>query len=158
MLMDARDSIAFLLHDISRQFRYSFDARAREFGVTRPQWRALLYLARVEGPTQSELADALEVERITLCRMVDRLAEAGLVERRADPLDRRVWRLHLTDAALGIVDELAKIGSELETEALSRIGPAEQAMLRETLTRMRDGLNRLSGDDRGRIGRGGGTA
>lgn len=152
--MDAKDSIAFLLHDISRQFRYSFDARARDIGVTRPQWRALLYLARVEGPTQSELADFLEVERITLCRMIDRLAEAGLVERRADPLDRRVWRLHLTDAAHGVVDRLARIGAELEAEALAQIGPAEQTLLRETLTRMRDGLSKRGGDDRGRNARG----
>jgi MarR family transcriptional regulator, transcriptional regulator for hemolysin len=158
MLMDARESVAFLLHDVARQVRYRFDARARDIGVTRPQWRALLCLHRLEGPTQSELADFLEVERITLCRMIDRLAEAGLVERRADPLDRRVWRLHLTEAAHGVVDKLAEIGAGIEEEALSYIAPAERAMLRETLTRMRDGLGRRTGEERGGSGSGGGVA
>lgn len=158
MLMDARNSIGFLLNDVSRQLRYRFDARARDIGVTRPQWRALLCLARIEGPTQSELADLLEVERITLCRMIDRLAEAGLVERRADPLDRRVWRLHLTEAAHGVVERLAQIGAELEAELLSLIGPVEQTMLCETLTRMREGLSRRGGVDRSRNGEGGGLA
>jgi len=142
MLMDAQNSVAFLLHDLSRQFRYRFDALARVIGVTRPQWRALLILARREGLSQSELADLLEVERITLCRMVDRLAEAGLVERRADPRDRRIWRLHLTASAHGIVEQLTKIGADLEEQALSPLSPAERTMLRETLARVRDELYR----------------
>ncbi|MBA3896767.1 MAG: MarR family transcriptional regulator, partial [Sphingomonadaceae bacterium] len=85
-------NIGFLLHDVARRYRARFDADARELGVTRQQWRTLLHLSFREGQTQAELADRLEVERITLCRMVDRLSEAGLVERRADPQDRRVWR------------------------------------------------------------------
>ena len=147
--MDAHEHIAFMLHDVARQIRYRFDARARDLGVTRPQWRALLYLARNEGVTQSELADLLEVERITLCRMVDRLAEAGLVERRADPADRRVWRLHLTAAALPIVDQLAALGAEIEQEALSNLTPADQIMLREYLFRIRDAI-RHPDDNAGR--------
>jgi MarR family transcriptional regulator for hemolysin len=149
MLMDAKNSVAFLLHDVARQIRYRFDARARALGVTRPQWRVLLYIARREGPTQSELADFLEVERITLGRMIDRLEEAGLVERRADPLDRRVWRLHMAAAAHGVVEKLALIASELEEEALSVLAPAEQTMLREALTRIRDGLGRRDGECKG---------
>jgi MarR family transcriptional regulator, transcriptional regulator for hemolysin len=152
MLMDAQDSIAFLLHDLARQFRYRFDARARALGVTRPQWRALLILARREGLSQSELADLLEVERITLCRMVDRLAEAGLVERRADPKDRRIWRLHLTPSALGIVEQLTQIGADLEEEALSALSAAERTMLRETLTRVRNELYGHGRQDRNRRG------
>ena len=150
MLMDAQDSLAFLLHDLSRQFRYRFDSRARVLGVTRTQWRALLVLARREGLSQSELADLLEVERITLCRMVDRLAEAGFVERRADPHDRRIWRLHLTPSAHGIVGQLTEIGADLEEQALSPLSPAERTMLRETLTRMRDELYRHAREDRDR--------
>jgi DNA-binding MarR family transcriptional regulator len=134
------DSVAFLVHDLARQFRYRFDARARDLGVTRPQWRALLRLNHSEGVTQSELAESLEVERITLCRMIDRMAEAGLVERRADPHDRRVWRLHLLPRAVELVGKLSAIGAELEEQALSALAPAERTMVRECLLRMREVL------------------
>jgi DNA-binding MarR family transcriptional regulator len=146
MLMDAQNHVAFLMHDVARQIRYRFDARARQLGVTRPQWRALLLLGRHEGLTQSELAELLEVERITLCRMIDRLSDAGLVERRADPSDRRVWRLHLTAAAHPLVDQLAELGAEIEQEALSHLAPAEQTMLCEFLLRLRQGLHRPAND------------
>jgi len=148
MLMDGQTSVGFLLHDVARLMRYRFDARARDLGVTRQQWRALLNLARQEGQTQAELADRLEVERITLCRMVDRLAEAGLVERRADPKDRRVWRLHLLPAAHDIVERLALLGAEIEDEAHELLGE-EFATLSASLTRLRNGLR--EGDSRKRV-------
>ena len=129
-----------LLADVARQLRFAFDSRARALGVTGSQWRVLLALARFEGPTQSEVADYLDIERITLCRMVDRLGEAGLVERRADPSDRRVWRLHLLPAAHGLVDQLSAIGDELEAEALSHLSPEERDAMRSALTHIRDGL------------------
>jgi DNA-binding MarR family transcriptional regulator len=140
-------STGFLMHDIARLMRYRFDARARDLGVTRPQWRALLHLARNPGSTQTELADMLDVEQITLCRMVDRLGEAGLVERRADPSDRRVRRLHLLEPAHAIVDQLAEIGAELEEEVLSPLSPEERAALGQSLLRVRDGLRRPFGED-----------
>ena len=148
MLMDTQESVTFLLHDLARQFRYRFDARAKNIGVTRTQWRALFHLARREGQTQSELAEMLEVERITLCRMVDRLAEADLVERRADPDDRRVWRLHLTARAHAIVGQLTSMATDLEDEVLSALEPGERTILRETLTRLRQGFNRGAADDK----------
>jgi len=140
-------STGFLMHDIARLMRYRFDARARDLGVTRPQWRALLHLARNPGSTQTELAEMLDVEQITLCRMIDRLAEAGLVERRADPSDRRVRRLHLLEPAHGIVDQLAEIGAELENEVLSPLTAEERAALGRSLARVRDGLRRPCGED-----------
>lgn len=148
MLMDTQVSVAFLLHDLARQFRHRFDARAKDLGVTRTQWRTLLSLARREGLTQSELADLLDVERITLCRMVDRLAEAGLVERRADPQDRRVWRLHLLPRAHAIVGQLTGIGADIEEEVLSALEPGERIILRETLTRLRQGFCRDAANDK----------
>ncbi|WP_016744869.1 MarR family winged helix-turn-helix transcriptional regulator [Rhizorhabdus wittichii] len=121
--------ISFLLHDIARRTRYAFDARARASGLTRAQWRVLINLAHVDGPTQSELAVALDVERITLCRMVDRLAEAGLVERRADPSDRRVWRLHLTEKAGPLVDRLSGIANEMEEKMLFPLSAEQRDLL-----------------------------
>jgi DNA-binding MarR family transcriptional regulator len=137
--MDGNRSVGFLLHDVARLMRYRFDARARDLGVTRQQWRALITIAIREGQTQAELADRLEVERITLCRMVDRLAEAGLVERRADPKDRRVWRLHLLPAAHDIVERLTHVGAEMEAQAHELIGEHFDAVV-EGLARLREGL------------------
>jgi DNA-binding MarR family transcriptional regulator len=138
--MDYQRSLSFLMYDVSRRMRYRFDARARALGVTRQQWRVIFWLARSPGFSQAELADVLEVERITLCRMIDRMAEAGLVERRADPNDRRVWRLHLLPPALSIADNLAEIGAEGEQEALSEISPEAAEIVIDSHERLRNGL------------------
>ena len=126
------------MHDIARRSRYWFDARARSAGSTRAQWRVLFSLARIDGPSQSELADILDVERITLCRMVDRLAEAGLVERRADPSDRRVWRLHLTERATPVIEKLSAIADDMEENMLEPLSADERTILTELLIRVRD--------------------
>lgn len=139
MHTDMSRRVSFLMHDIARNSRYWFDARARSLGITRAQWRVLMLLGRVvDSPTQSELAEMLDVERITLCRMVDRLAEAGLVERRADPSDRRVWRLHLTERATPLVEELSHIANEMEERMLAPLSPAQRALLSDVLTIVRD--------------------
>ena len=143
MLTDKPITIGFALHDLSRSIRHTFDLRARKLGVTRTQWRVLLSLARLEGASQTELADALEVERISVCRMIDRLVENGLVERRADPLDRRVWRLHLLPAAHDIVSQLTAIGQELEGEVLDTIPADQQEEFLGLLMTMRDGVRAL---------------
>ncbi|HVF95003.1 MAG TPA: MarR family transcriptional regulator [Sphingomonas sp.] len=119
------DGIGFLISDVSRLLRRRFDERARLIGVTRPQWRALTMLARHEGLQQGALADLLEVEPITLCRMVDRLAESGLVERRRDPGDRRAWNLYLTDKARPLIDQLRLIADEVFAAALADLPAAE---------------------------------
>ena len=92
-----------------------------------------------KGRRQAEIADQLEVERITLCRMIDRLAEAGLVERREDPNDRRVWRLHLLPAALPLIEQLTAIGAAMEAETAALLGP-DAATFRDHLSRLRQGL------------------
>jgi MarR family transcriptional regulator, transcriptional regulator for hemolysin len=138
MLTDANRSIPFLMHDIARRSRYWFDSRARSAGITRAQWRVLISLGRVDGPTQTELAELLDVERITLCRMVDRLAEAGMVERRADPSDRRVWRIHLTDKATPLVDELGHIAHDMEENMLAPLSTEQRETLTNLLTLVRD--------------------
>ena len=132
--------IGFLLADNSRLARWSFDQQVRALGVTGPQARLLLTLHRAPGENQGFYAERLEVEPITLCRMVDRLAEAGLVERRADPRDRRVWRLHLLPPALPIVDRLAEIGQEVEREALVHLDDEERDQLVDSLRRLREAL------------------
>ena len=135
------DSIGFLLSDVSRLLRRSFDERARRIGVTRTQWRALTTLSRHEGINQGRLADLLEVEPITLCRMVDRLEEAGHVQRRRDPADRRAWNIYLTDQARPLLDQLRVIADGVVGIALDGIDPAGLAALTASLERIRGNLS-----------------
>lgn len=100
--------IGYLLADNSRLARWAFDQQVREIGVTGPQARLLLTLNRRPGENQGFYAEQLEVEPITLCRMVDRLEEAGMIERRRDPADRRAWQLHLTDKSRKVVEKLQR--------------------------------------------------
>ena len=97
------ETIGFLLNDTARLFRRAFNARTRDSGITALQWRLVTYLIRHDGIRQGPLAELIEVEPITLSRMIDRLVEAGLVERRADPTDRRAWLLHLTPRAHAMI-------------------------------------------------------
>ncbi|WP_439570950.1 MarR family winged helix-turn-helix transcriptional regulator [Sphingomonas sp.] len=135
------DSLGFLISDVSRLLRKRFDERARLIGVTRQQWRTLSVLKRHEGSNQGMLAELLEVEPITLGRMIDRLEEAGWVERRRDPGDRRVWRIHLTDAAQPILLQLKGIADSLFVDAADGISVADQAKLHGLLEQLRANLN-----------------
>jgi len=134
------DNLGWLISDVSRHMRRRFDDHARTIGVTRPQWRALAYLARNEGINQGALAELLEVEPITVCRMIDRLEEAGLVERRRDPVDRRAWRLHLTARARPLVSDLRAIGERVFGEAMTGLSPAERDSLFGMLGKIRDNV------------------
>ena len=134
------DHLAAQLSDAARLLRRAFDARARTIGVTRPQWQVLTVLRRHEGINQGGLADLLEVEPITVCRMVDRLQEAELVERRPDPADRRSWRLHLTGKATELLQTLRPLADELVEQALDGVGEAERATLSAALNRIRANL------------------
>ncbi len=136
------DNIASILADTSRLMRRSFDTRARDIGVTRQQWLVLVNLARHEGIHQGGLAERLDVEPITVCRMIDRLQEAGLVERRPDPADRRSWRLFLTDRAHGLLGQLRPLADELIEDALDGVDDADRARLRDILERIRTNLSR----------------
>ncbi|MFW2852397.1 MarR family winged helix-turn-helix transcriptional regulator [Sphingomonas sp. TX0543] len=134
------ETFGFLLSDTSRLLRRRFDERARTLGATRTQWKALLGISRQEGINQGGLADILEVEPITLCRLIDRLEESGLVERRRDPNDRRAWQLFLTDKAHPVLDELRGRGAELTAQALRGIPEETIAQLSEVLNRIRENL------------------
>lgn len=134
------DNVGFLISDVSRLLRRRFDERARLIGVTRAQWRALTTLRRHEGINQGGLAELLEVEPITLCRMVDRLEEAGHVERRRDPADRRAWRIHLTDKSRPLLDKLSAIADHVFDDALAGLDDPARTAFSETLQRIRSNL------------------
>jgi DNA-binding MarR family transcriptional regulator len=130
------------LSDATRLIRRAFDAKARAIGVTRPQWQVLMLLRRNDGINQGGLAELLEVEPITVGRMIDRLQEAELVERRADPTDRRTWRLHLTAKAEALIVQLRPLAEDLFDEAFVGLDQAERKQLQAMLDRIRQNLSR----------------
>lgn len=132
--------IPFLCADISRLFRKHFAEAARSIGGTGPQWRMLLVLEQHSGINQGALAERMDVEPITACRMVDRLEQAGLVERRRDPGDRRVWQLFLTEKAAPVVADLKGIGGKMLDQVTSVLNEDENATLVRLLTLLRDNL------------------
>ena len=121
---------------------------AQALGVTRAQWRVLARLGREDGLRQVALAVSLDLEPITLCRMIDRLADAGLVERRPDDEDRRAWRIHLTAKAVPVIENLRGVASDFLDEALEGVADSEQARVREILARVRSNLARGGRDRR----------
>jgi MarR family transcriptional regulator, transcriptional regulator for hemolysin len=109
---------AFTLNDVARMLRTYADHKAAQFGITRAQWVVLVRLDRSEGLKQSELAEMLELQPISLTRLLDKLCDNGLIERRPDPVDRRAKRLFLTHAARPLLEKLGDLGEELMATAL----------------------------------------
>ncbi|HEX4767331.1 MAG TPA: MarR family transcriptional regulator [Lichenihabitans sp.] len=133
-------TVGFLIHDVARLMRKRFEQRAARLGFTRSQWQVLVHLAKNEGINQAGLADILEVEPITLVRILDKLEARGLVERRQHPSDRRVWLLYLTADAHPSLSLLRVIGDTTRAEALSGLTEDQQACLMQALTTMKANL------------------
>jgi len=141
MPYDPERSFGFLLHDIARLLRKRFDQRARALGLSRSQWQVLAHLSRHEGINQSGLADILEVENITLGRLIDRMEEAGWVERRADPGDRRARLLFTTQKVEPVMERMRALAEETRNEALAGLPDAEREALIESLIHVRANLS-----------------
>jgi len=129
-----------VLHDVARLLRTRFDQRARAHGMTRAQWVILARLARQPGLSQNELAGICEVEPITVGRLVDRLESRGFVERRRDPADRRIWRLHLLPAAQPILEEISSYREVLREEITDGMDDAQLAALVDSLLHIKSNL------------------
>jgi DNA-binding MarR family transcriptional regulator len=136
------ETIPFEIGETAHALRKAFDRMAVGLGVTRAQWKVLFKLTRKPGMRQVELADMLDLEPITLCRIVDRLEEANLVERVRDPEDRRAWRLHVTESAQPLIEKLQGVGAELVERAFSGIDPAELETTRRVLSQVRENAAR----------------
>jgi DNA-binding MarR family transcriptional regulator len=137
------NTLFYMLHDVTRQIRKHFDRRATRLELTRAQWRALKVTSRHEGLSQSELAEHLDMEAIPVGRVIDRLEKTGFVERRADPADRRRWRLYLTPKAHAVVGEMEVIAGELRDDALRGIGRDDLDTLMGVLDRIKENLAAL---------------
>jgi MarR family transcriptional regulator, transcriptional regulator for hemolysin len=143
------ESVFLVLYDVSRLFRRDFHRRTRVNGTTRAQWQVLVTLSRNEGIRQITLADLLEIEPITLVRLLDRLEESGLVERRLDPTDRRARTLHLTEAARPLIAQTREIGQQCRAAGLVGFSQEEQAQLLALLQRVRKNFAERTGAPEG---------
>jgi DNA-binding MarR family transcriptional regulator len=130
-------SLPYLLSDSARLLRRAFDARVRELGMTSPQARMLLILHVTEGENQGFYAERLEVEPISLTRMIDRMEDAGLIERRRDPADRRAWRLFLTQRSHEVIDQVREGLAGLEEEMLAGLSATQREALGTMLETIR---------------------
>jgi MarR family transcriptional regulator, transcriptional regulator for hemolysin len=134
------NDLLILLHDVARKMRTYADAEARSLGTTRAQLKILARLGRQPDVSQSELASVAEVAPITIARLVDRLEELGLLERCADPKDRRIWRLRLTPAAARILRKFRRLLAKLHSAMTAGIDPAVLDGMTVGLRRMNENV------------------
>jgi DNA-binding MarR family transcriptional regulator len=137
--------IGFLVHDASRIRRTLFDHALRPLGVTRAQWLVLANLSRQEreGMTQSDLAHLLELGKVTVGGLIDRLEASGHVERHPDPIDRRVKRILITDKGYELIDLLSSVARDLNEEILEGIPMEHVLIAEEVMSRMKDNMRAL---------------
>ena len=146
------ETLPFKIGETAHALRKAFDRRAVGLGVTRAQWKVLFRLDRQPGLRQIELADMLDIEPITLSRIVDRLEKSALVERRPDPADRRAWRIHVTAQAQPLITKLKAVAADLAADVFSGIDPKDIETATQVLERMRENacrtnaLNRVSNE------------
>lgn len=141
------DSLGVLLNESTRLLNRRFDQRAREFGLTRAQWQLLKQLFRSEGINQAGLAERMDIEPISLCRLADRMEEAGWIERRPDPDDRRARRLFMTEKSLAVLGTMRALAEGIYAEALEGLTPDEAHRFVAALAHVRNNLSRRRGAD-----------
>jgi DNA-binding MarR family transcriptional regulator len=130
------------MEEVTRRLRRTFDTSFEQFGLTRTQWRALAYLYRTPGMTQTELARELELERASVGQAIDRLEELSLVERRSAVNDRRVWHIHLMPAAVELLPKLRAEADAVYGRLLVGTDIGELDKLSALLAAMQDNLDR----------------
>lgn len=134
-------TLGFLVSDIARLLRRNMDRRLLSLKLTQAQWRAIVYLSRSEGMTQAALAESLEIQPITLTRLIDRMESAGWVERRTHPLDRRAVALYLTAQAEPLLAEMHARAGDTMREAVQGLAPRDQRQLLASLERIKQNLS-----------------
>lgn len=132
--------IAFTIMDVARLLKTFADQQARQFGTSRAQWAVLIRIERTEGLKQTELAELLDLQPISLTRLLDRLAENGLIERRPDPNDRRANRLYLKPAAKPLLAHLAELGANMMETVLAGLDDKSIERMLKELVLVKDNL------------------
>jgi len=133
MKNDETLSLGLLIHDAARLLRRRFEARVSQHGLSAAQWRLLVQLKKGEGIPQARLAALLEIEPISVSRLLDRMEEGGWIERRPDPADRRVRNVHPTGRTREMFNEIRAVAGEIYAEALNGLSPASQEAVLEGL-------------------------
>ena len=136
----SQPTLGFVLHDVARFLRKRFEQNARGLGLTRSQWQVLAFLAPNEGIHQAGLAEILDLEPITLVRILDKLEARAFIERRQHPTDRRIWLLFLTSKAHPVLARMRAIGEVTRGEALAGLPDATRDALMQTLLVMKKNL------------------
>jgi len=142
--MDEMDtSFGFLVHDIARQMTSVLDRRLSQHGLTRSHWRAILYIWRTPGISQTELSEILDVSRMGVTGLLDRMESKGLVSRKDDPKDRRVKRIYLTDSTQALVPTITSVGGEMVNDFFAGINETEQKTLLKLLVKIKQNGTKL---------------
>ncbi len=139
-------NIGFLVNDISRLISTEYNRIMKPLGLTRAQWRVIVHLHRNDGMTQSELAELLDVGKVSVGGLIDRLEHSGWVERRNDPTDRRSNLVFLTKKGRAIEKEMEKTGRELTRQTLRNLGPDERTQLVDLLIAVKSNLLEIEHD------------
>jgi DNA-binding MarR family transcriptional regulator len=148
---DLDRSLGVLISDVARLQRRSFDRRLQSLGLTQAQWRAIVNIARTEGMSQTALADCLEIQPITVGRLIDRMESAGWVERRSHPLDRRAVQLYLTPKSQPILEEIYARAADMMAECVTGIPAGAQKQLFDNLQRIKQNLATAEAKSEGQV-------
>ncbi len=139
-MFDPDRSLGVLISDVARLLRRSFDRRLQSLGLTQAQWRAIANIARTEGMSQTALAECLEIQPITVGRLIDRMESAGWVARRSHPADRRAVQLYLTPKSQPILEEIHARAADMMAEAVDGVSAAAQKQIFDSLQRIKQNL------------------
>ena len=138
-----RREFAFIVNDVARLLRTYADYKAAQLGITRAQWAVLVRLDRAQGLNQSELAEVLDLQPITLTRLLDKLCDSGLIERRPDPTDRRAKRLYLTAAARPLLEQVGALGEETMAAVMEGVSQENIEQIVSQLDVVKENLRHL---------------
>ena len=141
--MDRLRNLGFLIKDVSRLYTRRFEEHANEIGVTLPQCKALVYLARNEGINQVRLAELTDIDPMSLVRILDRMEADGWIERRFDPSDRRAKRLYSKSKAKPILERIWRVGDATRAEALDSLSAQQRNTLIDLLEQLQGNLSKL---------------
>jgi DNA-binding MarR family transcriptional regulator len=146
---DLSRNFGFILNDVARLMRTTFDRRVKSLGLTRSQWWVLNHLFRNDGATQSELADILEVKKATLGRLLDRMEQKGWIRRAGHAADRRAKRVFLTDEVEPAIKAMRTAAAELRRDSLAGLPAAQQEQFVDTLLAIKSNLGKLQNGNGG---------
>jgi MarR family transcriptional regulator, transcriptional regulator for hemolysin len=154
MTLDGTERLGFLMHDAARLMRKRFETLAAAYGLSAAQWRLMVRLVKEEGVAQARLAELLEIEPISVSRLLDRMEESGWVERRQDSGDRRVRTIFPTEKSRKTFGEVKAVAGEVYEEALAGLSPEQRRATIHGLSTIVDNLSAAPAETQPRLSKG----